>query len=202
MLPTTTLVAEYRLGIVDYDDNDERSSISHFFLAGIDHSFSPRFSVSFRGGVEFREFDNDDNNNVNNFDDSDRTSPYFEGTVNYAIAQNTSLSWSNRYSLEEPDVPDALSRTTFRSALSIRHSFTPRIVAGLNVAYQHDDNDGSNGFDGFDEDDFDVSLSVRYAINRNWAIDAGYQHTEVVSDESLFREFSRNRYYAGVSFTF
>lgn len=198
VLPTTSVIAEYRFGIVDYNETDNRGSTSHFFLGGIDHSFSPRFNVSFRGGVEVREFDNDDPL----FDEGDRTSPYFEGTLNYAIAQATSLSWTNRYSLEEPDVPDALSRTTFRSALSLRHNFTPRIVAGLNVAYQHDDNDGRNGFAGFDEDAFDVSLSVRYAINRNWAIDAGYQHTEVVSDESLFREFSRNRYYAGVSFTF
>ena len=197
VLPTTTLVAEYRLGIVDYTENSQRGSVSHFFLGGIDHSFSPRFNVSFRGGVEFREFDNDDPR----FDTDDGASPYFEGTINYALAQNTAISLSSRYSLEEPDVPDAFSRTTFRTALSVRHSFTPRIVAGLNVAYEHDDNDGSFSFGGFEEDAFDVSLSVRYAINRNWAIDAGYHHTEVVSGED-FREFTRNRYYAGFSFTF
>ncbi len=198
VLPTTTLVAEYRFGIVDYNDTNNRGSTSHFLLAGLDHSFSPRFSVSARGGVEFREFDNDGFFNH----EGDETSPYAEGTVNYAIAQNTSLSWSNRYSLEEPDVPDSFSRTTFRTALSLRHSFTSRIVAGLSVAYQHDDNDGSLGFDGFEEDSYDVLLSLRYAISRNWAIDVGYNHTEVVSDESLFREFSRNRVYGGVSFTF
>ena len=198
ILPTTTLVAEYRFGIVDYTETDNRGSTSHFFLAGFDHSFNPRFNISARGGVEFRQFDD----GGAFFDEGDRTSPYFEATLNYAIAQNTSVSWSNRYSLEEPDVPDALSRTTYRSALSLRHNFTPRIVAGLNFAYQHDDNDGSLGFAGFSEDAFDISLSIRYAINRNWAIDAGYHHTEVFSDESLFREFSRNRIYGGVSFTF
>ena len=197
--PTTTLVAEYRFGIVDYNDTNQRGSTSHFFLGGFDHSFSPRFSISARGGVEFRQFDHD---NLNGFNDGNNTSPYAELTLNYALAQGTSISWSNRYSLEEPDVPDAFSRNTFRTALSVRHSFTPRIVAALNVAYQHDENQGSFGFGDFDEDAFDVSLSVRYTINRNWALDAGYQHTEVVSDESVFREFSRNRIYAGVSFTF
>lgn len=202
VLPTTTLVAEYRFGIVDYTENDDRSSYSHFFLAGVDHSFSPRFNVSFRGGVEVRNFDDINNDDVFGNEDDTLVSPYAEATVNYALAQNTSISWSNRYSLEQPDVPDALSRRTFRSALSVRHSFTPRISAGLNAAYQHDDNDGTATLNSFNEDSFDISLSARYAINRNFAFDIGYHHTEVISDADLFREFSRNRYYAGITFTF
>jgi putative beta-barrel porin BBP2 len=197
--PTTTLVAEYRFGIVDYTENDARSSTSHYFLGGVDHSFSPRFNISARGGVEVRSYDNDIN-----FDggDGDQTSPYGEFTLNYAIAQNTSLTWNNRYSIEESDVPEILNRQTYRTAASLRHNFTPRITAGFNVAYEHDDYDGNSISPGFNEDSFDISLSVRYAINRNFAIDAGYNHTEVVSADALFREYSRNRYYAGVSFTF
>ena len=61
-------------------------------------------------------------------DESDQTAPYFEGTVNYALAQGTSISWTSRYSLEQPDVPEAFSRQTFRTALSVRHNFTARIV--------------------------------------------------------------------------
>ena len=198
VLPTTTVVAEYRFGIVDYTDASNRDSTSHFLLAGVDHSFSPRFNASFRAGVEFRDLDFDGNDD----NDGDRTAPYFEGTLNYALAQGTSISWTNRYSLEQPDVPEAFSRQTFRTALSVRHSFTSRITGGLNFAYQHDDNDGNFNIDGFEEDAFDVSLSIRYAINRNWALDAGYHHTEVLSDEALFREFSRNRYYVGATFTF
>jgi hypothetical protein len=197
VLPTTTVVAEHRFGIVDYSDSSSRDSTSHFLLAGVDHSFSPRFNGSFRAGVEFRDFEFDAFNA-----DSDRTAPYFEGTLNYALAQGTSVAWTTRYSLEQPDVPESFSRQTFRTALSVRHNFTARIVGGLNFAYQHDDNDGSVFVSGFDEDAFDLALSIRYAINRNWAIDAGYHHTEVISDEALFREFSRNRYYVGATFTF
>jgi hypothetical protein len=198
VLPTTTAIAEYRFAFVDYTETDSRNSHSHFFLAGIDHSFSPRFNVSARAGVEVREFDND----FIGRDDETRTSPYAEATLNYAIAQNTQISWNNRFSLEQPDVPESFSRQTFRTAVSIRHNFTARISMGLNAAYQHDDNEGSFGIAGFDEDAFDISIGIRYAISRNWAVDAGYHHTEVVSDEALFREFSRNRYYVGATFTF
>jgi opacity protein-like surface antigen len=198
VLPTTSAIGEYRFAFVDYTDAEGRNSHSHFFLAGVDHSFSPRFNVSARAGVEVREFDND----FIGQDDETRTAPYAEATLNYAIAQSTQITWFNRFSLEQPDVPESFSRQTFRTALSLRHNFTARISAGLNVAYQHDDNEGSFDIGGFDEDSFDISLGVRYAISRNWAIDAGYTHTEVVSDEALFREFSRNRYYVGATFTF
>lgn len=202
--PVTTLVAEYRFGIVDYTEdgafNATRDSTSHFLLGGVDHSFSPRFNVSARAGVEFRNFE-DDGGNFFGEDDS-RTHPYAEATINYALAQGTSISLFNRFSLEQPNVPDALSRSTYRTALSIRHAITSRISAGLQFAYQHDDNDGNAVVSGFVEDSFDISLSARYAINRNFAFDIGYNHTEVISDEALFREFSRNRYYAGFTFTF
>jgi hypothetical protein len=199
--PTTTLVAEYRFGIVDYIHSDYRSSTSNYFLAGFDHSFNPRFNMSFRGGVELRRFDD---LSIGNFQKTDRdeTSPYFELTVNYALAQNTSISWTNRYSLEEPDVPEALTRDTYRTALSVRHAFTSRISAGVNVAYQHDINHATLLSPGFDEDSIDVGLWARYAINRNWALDLGYNYTEVSSPDALFREYTRNRVYGGATFSF
>ncbi|MEO5720871.1 MAG: outer membrane beta-barrel protein [Chthoniobacterales bacterium] len=199
VLPTTTAVAEYRLGIVDYTEVDGRNSTSHYLLAGVDHSFSPRFNISTRAGVEFRSYDD---NGVFGANGGDQTSPYAEFTLNYAIAQNTSLSWVNRYSIEESDVPELLSRQTFRTAVSLRHNFTSRIVGGLNIAYQNDDYDGNAITPSFTEDAFDISLALRYAITRNWAVDAGYHHTEVISDGNLFREYARNRYYLGATFTF
>lgn len=194
LTPTTTLVGEYRYGVVDYTETDSRGSMSHFFLAGFDHSFSPRFNISGRGGVEFRQFDD-------NVPEGDRTAPYAEFTLNYALAKSSSITWTNRYSLEEPDVPDAFSRTTFRTALGVRHALTQRIVAGLNFAYEHDWNEDALGFSGFDEDDFDIALTLRYAINRTWSLEAGYEHTEVISDDNVFREFTRNRVWGGATFT-
>ena len=204
VLPTTTAVAEYRFGIVDYTDFDERSSTSHFLLAGVDHTFNPRLNGSLRAGLEFRQFDDDDDelDELDFDDDGNRTHPYAEATVNYAVGQRTSLTWFNRYSLEQPDVPDAYSRSTYRTALGLKHNLTARILLAANGAYQHDEIDGNIAIDSFTEDAFDLSLSVRYAINRNFSLDAGYQHTEVISDEALFRSFSRNRYYAGGTFTF
>jgi hypothetical protein len=195
--PTTNLVAEYRFGIFAYDNASlvSRDSTTQYFLAGFDHSFSPRFSLSTRAGVEFRSYDNL----------GDRTDPYAEATLNYALGPHLSLSWTNRYSLEEPDVPGAPSRTTFRTGLVTRYRITPRITSNLTLFWEHDENDGMTTFlfvsPGFTEDIFSASLSVRYAINRNWGVELGYDFVDVESDIPL-REYYRNRIYGGVNFQF
>lgn len=194
LLPTTSLIGDYRFMVVDYD-TATRDSTTHFLLAGVDHSFNPRFNLSVRGGVEFRSYEGD----------NDRSSPYFEGAVNYAVGPRTSVSWTNRYSIEEPDVPGAQSRTTFRTGLQLLYGITPRISARVGAFYQHDENEAfiapGTVSPEFTEDAFDLALGIRYNINRNWSLEAGYNHIEVLSDVVL-REYSRNRYFLGVAYGF
>ena len=194
LLPTTTLVGEYRYEIIDYD-TAPNNSMTHFVLAGLDHSFNPHFNISLRGGAEFRQFENFD----------ERTSPYGEATLNYSLGARTTLSWTNRYGLDEPDVAGAASRTTFRTGLNASYAITPRIISSLTLFYQHDENNGvftpTAFVPSFNEDSLDIGLGLRYEINRNFAAIAGYNHTEVLSDIVL-REYARNRYYLGLNATF
>jgi hypothetical protein len=217
--PTTSLVAEYRFQIIDYEHEGaiigpptltttgvfvprlDRDSTSHFALLGIDHSFSPRLSASVRGGAEFRHYPDAQ------FTDQDPSSPYFEGTVNYALGKNTSIAWTNRYAIEEGDVVSNPTRTTFRTGLRASHDITARITANLGAYYEHDDYDSvdrpglTNDSGAFTEEAFDIALSVRYAVTRYFGLEAGYNHTEVWSD-IVVREYSRNRYWAGLNLTF
>lgn len=192
--PTTTLVAEYRFGIVDYDQI-ARNSTTHFLLAGFDHSFSRRLNLSVRAGEEFRSYDQT----------GDQNSPYFESALSYEISKRTSAVWTTRYSIEEPDVAAAQSRTTFRTGLQVKYGITPRLAATLGAYYQHDDYDATDTLavvsPAFTEDSFDIALALRYAVTRNLAFEIGYNHTEITSDVVL-REYSRSRYYGGVNFSF
>lgn len=200
VLPTTSLIAEYRAYWVTYDSRSFRDSFSNFVLGGIDHSFSPRFNISLRGGAEFREYENAVLNA-----NSSITDPYFEGTLIYALGKRTSISWTNRYGLEEPDVALAQHRTTYRTGLSVRYNVTTRISTNLAFFYEHDDNSGFfSAFTrspAFTEDSFDLVLSARYAINRIFALEAGYDFTEVDSDIRL-RSYTRNRFWGGLNFSF
>lgn len=198
-LPTTTLTAEYRFGFTDYLDTD-RQAMTHYFLGGIDHSFSPRLNASLRAGAEFRHLE-DATFGTN----SDTSAPYAEATVNYALGRRTSVSWTSRYALEEPDIPGSSSRQTFRTGLQAKYGITPRITLGLGAFYQHDDNSSvdtaGSVSPAFVEDSLDISLTARYAITRYLAFDAGYTHTEVFSDLA-FRDYARNRVFAGATLSF
>jgi Putative beta-barrel porin 2 len=194
MVPTTLLVAEGRYGIVSYQTSS-LDSTTYFALGGIDHTFNPRFSGSIRGGAQFRSYDSD----------GDRTSPYFEGTLNYTAGRRTSVSWNTHYGLEEPDAPGAQSRTTFRTGLHTKFDFTSRVSSSLDVYYVHDDYHSLTGSAApvapFSEDSFDIGVALHYAITPLIGVQASYHYTDVTSDFAL-REYSRNRISGGLSFTF
>jgi Putative beta-barrel porin 2 len=194
LVPTTSLIAEYRYGIVSYQ-NSLLDSTTQYALGGIDHTFNPRLSATFRGGAEFRSYDND----------GDQNGPYFEGNVNYALGRRTSLSWSNRYGIEEPDLPGSQSRTTFRTGVQTKFNITSRTSAAVEGYYVHDDynalTSGPIITPAFSEDTFDAGITLQYGITGLLGVQVGYHYTDV-SSEAAFRGYSRNRVFAGVNVTF
>lgn len=193
--PTTSLIAEYRFQIIDYD-SFPRNSTSHFLLGGLDHTFNPHFNISARGGAEFRSFTDTGTSTID---------PYLEGTLTYALGARSSLTLTSHYGLEEPDVPGSFSRTTFRTGVQAQYRVTPRILTSLSFYYEHDDNNAGVNFFGFNqafaEDSITVSLAGRFAINHTWAVDAGYDFSDVES-ELFFRSYYRNRFSAGLNVSF
>jgi hypothetical protein len=199
LTPTTTIYADYRFQLVSFA-HTARDSTTHFFLGGIDHSFSPRFNISLRGGEEFRSYQAD----------GDKSGPYFEGTLNYAIGKRTTVSWNNSYGIEDSAVTANAVRTTFRSGLQVSQQVTPKITATLSFNYEHDENQAvTEQFFGFTftvspafaENDLALAFNLRYAVTPHLGIDIGYDRTQVISGFS-FREYLRNRYSGGLNFTF
>ena len=199
--PTTSLVAEYRFELVTYQYLNNRDSMSQFVLGGFDHIFNSRLSASFRGGVQFVEYDNTGSVIGN----SNQTSPYFESTVSYNVAKETAISWTTRYSIEQSDTLVNPSRETYRTGLTATHTITSRITGTLGAYYEHDDYQSANvpgPFNtAFTQDSLDLALSLRYSITRHLGVQAGYNYTQVWADQS-FRDYSRNRYWGGLNFAF
>ena len=200
LTPTTTIDADYRLELVSFTHVTGQDSTTHFFLGGFDHSFSPRFNISVRGGEEFRFFQGDGNKN----------GPYFEGTLNYAAGKRTIVSWTSSYRIVEPGVATNPIETAFRSGLQVSQQLTPKITATLSFNYEHDEYEAvTEQFFGFTftlspafaENLYGVDFSLRYAITPHLGIDLGYDRSQVASDLS-FHDYSRNRFYGGLNFTF
>ena len=198
--PTTIIVANYRFELVSFTHATGNDSTTHFLLGGFDHTFNPRFNISLRGGEEFRSFQGD----------GDKIGPYVEGTVNYAVGKRTVVSWTSNYGIVEPNVTTNPIETAFRSGLQVSQRLTPKITATLGFNYEHDEYEAvTEQFFGFTftvspafaENFFGLDFSLRYAITPHLGIDLGYDRSQVMSDNA-FREYSRDRFYGGLNFTF
>jgi hypothetical protein len=187
----TTLIGQYRFEITDYD-TAPRDSTTHFALAGIYHSLTEHLSVSLLGGESFRSFK----------DDGDKIDPYVEGKLAYE-SSNHSLSWTTSYRVEEPSAAAALARTTIRTGLRLTYDLTSRISSTTAVYYHHDENEGgSSGTSSVgSQDSFSLSLGLRYTINKHFAMHVDYEHSSVGSLGST-PGYSRNRYVAGLTYTY
>jgi hypothetical protein len=204
LFPTTTATAKYRIGITDYQTTG-RNPINQTLTAGLDQTFGPHLMGIFQGGVQLR---------------SGQTSPYIEAGLHYSFESGITRSepgtyvvWTNRYSIEESGTGVGSGRETFRTNLLLNYKITARISANLSVSYLH--GTGAQGADtelsgrpvGGAENVFDVSPGIRYAITPSLAVNAGYRHTELDRGStsaigSQLLSYSRNRYFAGLTFTF
>jgi hypothetical protein len=198
--PRTTLIAEYRFELVNYD-SFPRDSSTHFALGGLDYQVSSRLNATLLGGATFRKFENAGNG-------APTIDPNASASLNYAIGPSTSLNWTASYSIEEPDFAETLSRTTFRTrtGLQLRYQLTRRLTANLGLNYHHDVNAGllASGSPGansqeFTEDGFELVLRAYYAVTDRVSLDLGFTHEELDS-KSPTGGYSRNLYTAGLAF--
>ena len=184
----TVLVGEYRFEAIDYD-TAPLNSTTNFVLAGINHNLTEHLMVHVRGGESFRSLENEGN----------MASPYFEGSLGY-VRSNHSLNWTASYGYESPTATGATTTKTWRTGLNLTYDLTSRLSSTTGVYYHHDENQGGTGSTGT-QDSFELSVGLRYMINKRFALQANYEHDSTSSLGST-PGYSRNRYYAGVTYTY
>jgi opacity protein-like surface antigen len=203
LFPTTTATAGYRIGVTDYLSTG-RNHLNQILTVGLDQTFGPHLSGIFRGGLQLR---------------SEQTSPYVEAGLHYSFESGktrsvagTYLVWTNRYSIEESGTGAGSGRETFRTNLLLNYRVTERVSANVAVSYQHATGAqgaeiGVNGGAAGADNVFEVSSGVRYAITPSLAANAGYSYIErdrgsTSANASQLLSYTRNRYFAGLTYTF
>src|SRR5882724_8161686 len=184
----TLLVGEYRFQTINYD-TAPTDSTTHSILAGINHNLTEHLIVHVRGGESFRSLENEGN----------MASPYFEGTLGY-VRSNHSLNWTASYGYESPTAGGVTTTKTWRTGLNLTYDLTSRLSSITGVYYHHDENQGGTGSTGT-QNSLQLTLGLRYTINRRLALHIDYQHDSTSSLGST-PGYSRNRYYAGLSYTY
>jgi hypothetical protein len=188
----TNLVGDYRFEMINYD-TAPIDSTTHFVLAGIDHHLTEHLFFHALGGESFRSLEND----------GDSANPYFEGSLAYG-SSNHSLNWITSYGYEAPSAAGVSTRKTLRTGLNLTYGLSSRVSSTAAVYYHHDENGGSTsagtGSAGT-QNSLDLTLGLRYTINRRFALHVDYNHTTLGSLGST-PGYSRNRYSAGLNFTY
>ena len=187
---TTTAALTYRFAIAQYD-NGFGDFTSQYFLAGLDHKFSPRLTGSFRVGAEIQDRDNG----------GDHTAPYFEGNLSYAVAKKTQLGWYHRLGYENSDIGGYGERYSYRTGLSLSQRVNSRLTANVGAHYIHDTFEEGGALDSFDDDTIALSTGLAYNVYRNVTLNGSYSYT-TVSSGNPFREFDRHMLSLGVSARF
>ena len=188
-----TLVGEYRFQIVNYNQS-MLSSNSHYVLGGIDYAFNERVTITTRGGATFRFFD----------DGTERTEPRAEGTLKYSIGRKSSIAGNVSYGLEEPDIANFTSRTTFRAGLQLNYWLTAHILSTLNSYYTDSRNSSSNAATASsspNEKSYSVTLGLEYALTHRWGVHANFDYSGLKSDIPG-NNYTRERYSAGLVVNF
>jgi hypothetical protein len=185
----TVLVGEYRFEAIDYDTAPTNNSTTNSVLAGVNHNLTEHLIVHVRGGESFRSLENE----------GTTVSPYFEGTLGY-VSSNHSLNWTSSYGYESPTATGVTTTQTLRTGLNLTYDLTSRLSSSTGVYYHHDANTGGTGSTGT-QDSFDLTLGLRYTINKRFSLHADYNHTTLGSLGTT-PGYLRNRYSAGLSYTY
>jgi hypothetical protein len=190
----TSLTGEYRFEVIDYDTAPRDATI-HFALAGLDHDLTEHLTISVLGGPSFRFF-KDDGSTIN---------PYAQVKIDYK-GSNHSLTWITTYGVEQPSQTVAAGATTLRTGLSLAYDLTSRINLKAGAFYHHEENQAERGGTVVTtstgaQDSLHLTLGLKYTINKHFALHGNYEYTnQGSSGESS--AFSRNRYSAGLSYTY
>jgi hypothetical protein len=189
--PKLTAVLEGRYSLFSYPKNSALDSSSYFALVGLDLSLSRRAAATIRVGESIREFDQTG---------SKSSAPYLETTLNYQLGKASVLSWNNRFGFEEP--PDANTEVlTFRSGLSVSHSFGPRLRGSLSVNGIHRSSKNDVAHTESTEDSLDSGLSLNYTMTRQWSFSLSYTYTAVFFDPGE-GDYFRDRVFAAFDYAF
>jgi len=193
LTPTTTVIGEYRLGMVEYLYQTQRNSLTNSFLGGLEHSFSPKFTVSMRVGAQVQSQNQG----------GSATSPYGEGTLSYAYRHYSNITGYLRYGFDYSNVGVGQTDKALRAGLTITHGITPKLSVYLGFFYQHDDYStaGGSATSGTTNDTFNITTGVRFAVSPRFSLSLGYTRTQLISN-SPSQEYDRDVVTLGAAYTF
>ncbi len=176
---------------------ERRDSRSLIINGGVQHEFSSQFSGSFLIGGQRIEFPNDSASKT-------KWSPWVQSSLTYQYQTQTKLEFGFSYNRSVSDVVAANNGTDFvhdtetASVYSlVSHEIAQHLRGSGSVRYQSAKFNGGSA-NGSKENFLLLTLGLAYEFNPNLEGNIGYNFDDLSSDIAG-RDFSRNKFYVGVT---
>jgi hypothetical protein len=197
--PKTVLSGNYQYGISDYKEADFRDSTSHYFFAGVDHSFTARLVGAVRVGAQFIDWTNAEPGQR-----SDGVNPYADANLTYSYSDGSTVQLGVRHGRNATDLQGVLDQQFTMVYGSINHQITARLRGSFIGQFQNAEFVGvteNQGNDGDAENYLSLGVTLNFKINAYLSAEAAYYFDRLSSDV-VFREYDRNRVFVGVRATY
>ena len=177
--------------------SNSRDNRSYFGYIGFQHIFLPNLVMSAQGGVQYSESYNDPLS-------SPSIAPYAVMSLTYTYssgnyAQIGFMQSQNATDVIKPDNSGRITQDQETSVVyaSINHHLTPKLLATVIGQWQNavfQEGIYANEADVF----YDLGVNLSYSFNPHFSADIGYNFDKLNSGAEG-RDFTRNRFYVGVS---
>ena len=200
--PTTSLVAEYRLGLVNYFVNDDINSWGNYYLAGFNHTLNPGSELVFRGGLQ-QSF-----NQIPTFyggGENTTYNPYVQLAFNNQLGKDTTIGFQGVYGSTPSQYFNINQAQQLFLGLSLARNITSRLAATANVGYQNNyyNQPGVGAPGAFYSNYYTAGVGLAYRLYRNLSLTAGYQYNGQTSGNSqIVGPYNQNIAYIGVQAEF
>lgn len=186
--PTTTAVIDYNTDLYDYAQQGN-SSWGQSLSAGFDHIFNPKWFWNFRGGAEFRTFQNANQ-------DGTYIGPYVDSNFSWAFAKASSLSWVAHVGTQPAGQQNVSFSPAFRTGLNYSQGLTAKLRFNLGLfyllQYYQDSSNGTNGqLIDYNQSTIQGNIDFAYELNRIFQLALGYQYISSMCPSVPSQEYNR-----------
>ena len=205
--PTTSLVAEYRLGLVNYFSSTDMNSWGNYFLGGFNHTLNPGSELVFRGGLQqnFNQIPT-----IYGGGENTTYNPYVQLAFNNQLGKDTAIGFQGIYGSTPSQYFNINQAQQLFLGLTLSRNITSRLSANANVGYQNNyyNQAGYSTLNNtkpspFYSNYYTAGLGLAYRLYRNISLTAGYQYNGQTSGNSqIVGPYNQNVAYIGVQATF
>ena len=197
--PSTTAVLDYNTDVYDYAQ-EGNSSWGQSLAGGFDHIFNPKWFWNFRGGAEFRTYQN-----ING--DGSYIGPYLDNNVSFSFGKASSVSWIAHVGTQASGQQNVSFSPAIRTGLNYTQGLTPKLKmnSGLFylIQYYNDSALGPNGtLIDYYQSTVQANLDLTYDLNRIFKLALGYQYLTAISPSVPAQEYNRGISYLQIKGAF